>query len=378
MFTDSYYPAVDGAVVSLSITSKALREMGHEVVVFAPSSPDGRVNGIDDRVIWLPARRFGSYPDYRVPVYPSAIVSVVRKEAPDIIHSHGISFAGIQALIASRQTGIRNVLTYHTMVTEAAGYYYPPIMPLDVMIRLAWIYQRSFLHRPHAVIVPTRAIRDELVSHGIRAKRWEIIPTGVDCKRFSPENRDSKLFDRYQLNGKKVVLTVGRLAKEKNIDLIIRGFAELTKLRDDVSLVITGKGPAEQNLRSLVAKLGLEDKVRFTGFVPDSELPKFYASCDAFVIASRFETQCLVALEAMASGCRVAGINFRAIPEIIKDRVNGYLFDDTPLSLAKALDMAIDDRDKVSSAARKTAEEYCIEKCTARLVDLYSELSGKG
>ena len=378
MFTDSYYPAVDGAVISLDMTCRELKRRGHEVAIFAPCSPDGETDGIDDRVIWLPARRFGSYSGYRVPIYPSAIVSAVRKEAPDIIHSHGISFAGIQALIASRQTRIKNVLTYHTMVTEAAGYYYPPIMPLDVMIKLAWIYQRNYLRRPHAVIVPTGAIKDELVSHRIRARRWEVIPTGIDCHRFSPENRDRSILNKYNADGKKVILTIGRLAKEKNIDLIIRGFSELLRLREDVLLLIVGKGPAESALKSSVARLNLTEKVRFPGFVQGDDLPRLYASCDAFVIASRFETQGLVALEAMASGRPVAGINFRAIPEIIKDRVNGYLFDDNPVSLARALDIAIDDRDRVSSAARATAEQYCIENCTARLIELYAELSRKG
>lgn len=374
MFTDSYYPAVDGAVISLDMTCRELKKRGHEVVIFAPKSPDGQIDGIDDRVIWLPARRFGSYSGYRVPIYPSAVVSTVRKEAPDIIHSHGISFAGIQALIASRQTGIRNVLTYHTMVTEAAGYYYPPIMPLDVMIRLAWIYQKSYLHRPHAVIVPTQAIKDELVNHGIRARRWEVIPTGVDCRRFTPEKRDKDILEKYEADGKKVILTVGRLAREKNIELILRGFCELLRLRDDAMLLIVGKGPAEEDLKSSVARLNLTDKVRFSGFVPEETLPRLYASCDAFVIASRFETQGLVALEAMASGLPVAGINFRAIPEIIKDRVNGYLFEDDPVSLARALDLAIDDRYGVSSEARATAEKFCIENCTSRLIDLYSDL----
>lgn len=377
MFTDSYYPAVDGAVISLEMTCRELKRRGHEVVIFAPSSPGGQTDGIDDRVVWLPARKFGSYPGYRIPIYPSAIVSAVRREAPDIIHSHGISFAGIQALIASRQTGIRNILTYHTMVTEAAGYYYPSIMPLDVMIKLAWIYQKNYLKRPHVVIVPTEAIKHELVSHGIRTRRWEIIPTGVDCRRFSPENRDKSILEKYKAEGRKIILTVGRLAMEKNIELIIRGFSELLKMRQDILLLIAGKGPAEDDLKSLVAGLGLTEKVRFLGFVPKDELPKLYASCDAFVIASRFETQGLVALEAMASGCPVVGINFRAIPEIIKDRVNGYLFEDSPASLARALDIAIDDRDKVSSAGRATAEQYCIENCTTRLIELYTELSRK-
>ena len=110
MFTDSYYPTIDGAVVSLTTTSRELRRRGHEVIVVAPEPTRELSSEIPDRVVWLPAKEFGGYPGYRNAIYPSSIVSIMRQEAPDIIHSHGISFVGIQALIASRNTKIRNAL----------------------------------------------------------------------------------------------------------------------------------------------------------------------------------------------------------------------------------------------------------------------------
>ena len=374
MFTDSYFPTIDGVVVSLTSTSQELKKQGHEVVVFAPEPTGGSVDHLPDRVIWLPAFGFREYETYRSALFPSSIVSLVRSEQPDIIHSHGISFMGLQALIASRQTKIRNVLTYHTLLHEAADHYAPPIMPIDVMVRLAWFYQKSFLKRPHAVITPTRAIRDELEGYGIRARRWEVIATGVDCERFSPKISGRGVRRKYDLDGCKMILTVGRVAKEKNLELLLGGFKELIKKEKCAKLLIAGKGPAMEEYQTLTNEMKLDQNVVFTGFIPDSQLASYYAACDAFAIASKFETQGIAAVEAMASGKPIAGMRSKALPEIIREGENGYLFDDDPISCADALERAINDRSDVTASARRTAQEFSLDKCTAKLVGLYKHL----
>ena len=374
MFTDSYYPAIDGVVVSLTTTSKELKRRGHEVVVFAPEPLTDSLKTFPDRVVWLPAYGFKKYPGYRNGMFPSSIVSLVRKESPDIIHSHGISFMGIQALIASRQTKIRNLVTYHTMVTKAADFYAPPILPLSVMIRLGWVYQRNFLKRPHAVITPTKAIKDELQAHGIRAKRWETVPTGVDCIRFSPKVSGKEIRVKHGLEGKKVILTVGRVAKEKNLELLLAGFKNMAGTDPDVRLLIVGTGPAADEYGELVKSRGLADRVIFTGFVPDEELPSYYAATDAFAISSKFETQGIVALEAMASGKPVAAMNSHALGEVIEDGVNGYLFEDSPDSCATALKKVVSSAETVRKNALDTAGKYSLEKCTGELIRIYEGL----
>jgi len=375
MFTDSYFPTIDGVVVSLTTTSRELRKRGHDVVIFAPQPIEKISEELSDRVIWLPARRFGKYQGYRMAIYPSSIVSLVRSERPDIIHSHGIGFVGIQGLLASRNTRVPNILTYHTMFIDAAPYYSPIPLPRDVMARLIWIYHRNYLRRPQIVTTPTRAIRDELILKGIRAKRWEITPTGVDCNRFSPAVSGGVIREHLGLDNFKMILTLGRIAKEKNLDLLLKGFSRLLQRRDEVRLVIGGDGPAIREYRSLTEKMGLAEKVIFTGFISNEELPIYYAACDAFAIASTFETQGIVALEAMACGKPVAGINFRAIPELIQHGENGYLFEGNPEACADALESAIDDRERVSLEARKTAEKFSLERCIDRLVDLYLNLA---
>jgi len=374
MFTDSYFPTIDGVVVSLTSTSQELKKQGHEVVVFAPEPTGGSADQLPDRVIWLPAFGFREYETYRSALFPSSIVSLVRSEQPDIIHSHGIGFMGLQALIASRQTKIRNVLTYHTLLHEAADHYAPPIMPVDVMVRLAWFYQKSFLKRPHAVIIPTRAIRDELEGYGIRARRWEVIATGVDCERFSPNISGKEVREKYGLDGCRMILTVGRVAKEKNLELLLGGFKELIKKEKCAKLLIVGKGPAMEEYKALTKEMGLDQDVLFTGFIPDDQLASYYAACDAFAIASKFETQGIAAVEAMACGKPIAGMRSKALPEIIREGENGYLFDDDPKSCADALDRAINDRSGVSAGARRTAQEFSLDKCTTKLVGLYHHL----
>jgi 1,2-diacylglycerol 3-alpha-glucosyltransferase len=374
MFTDSYFPTIDGVVVSLTSTSQELKRQGHEVVVFAPEPTGGSADHPPDRVIWLPAFGFREYETYRSALFPSSIVSLVRSERPDIIHSHGIGFMGLQALIASRQTKIGNVLTYHTLLHEAAEHYAPPIMPVDVMVRLAWFYQKSFLKRPYAVITPTRAVRDELEGYGIRARRWEVIATGVDCDRFSPDVSGKAVREKYDLDGCKVILTVGRIAREKNLKLLLEGFKELVRKEKCAKLLIVGKGPAMEEYQALTRGMGLDRNVVFTGFVPDGQLASYYAACDAFAIASKFETQGIAAVEAMASGKPIAGMRSKALPEIIREGENGYLFDDDPKSCADALERAINDRSGVSSGARRTAQEFSLDRCTTKLVGLYRSL----
>jgi len=377
MFTDSYYPTVDGAVVSLTTTSRELKKRGHEIVVFAPA-PIGSREALDlpDRVVWLPAKPFRKYEGYRMAIYPGNTFDEIRKEKPDVIHSHGIGFAGIQALLASRKTGIPNILTYHTMFNDAAPYYSPVPLPQDIIDRLVWYYHRNYLRRPAAVITPTDAIRREMVRHGIVPKKWEVLPTGVDCNRFNMSLNGDGVRDSLGIGDRKMILSVGRVAKEKNIRLLLSAFSLLMERNGNSVFVIAGSGPALGEHKDFALNLGLGENVIFTGFVPDDELPGYYAACDAFVIASKFETQGLVALEAMACGKPVAGINFRAIPELITHRENGFLFEDDPSSCAEALESAIVSGKELSREARRTAETYSLEKCTSRLIEIYRSVSG--
>jgi 1,2-diacylglycerol 3-alpha-glucosyltransferase len=115
----------------------------------------------------------------------------------------------------------------------------------------------------------------------------------------------------------------------------------------------------------------VSERTIFTGFVPDEDLPQYYAACDVFTIASKFETQGLVVLEAMASGKPVAGIDYRAIAEIIHDGEDGFLFKETPEDWVKTVKRALDATSFLKLNARKRSEQFSIAEETKRLVDIY-------
>jgi 1,2-diacylglycerol 3-alpha-glucosyltransferase len=165
------------------------------------------------------------------------------------------------------------------------------------------------------------------------------------------------------------------VAPEKNLTTLIHAFPRILQTNPDTKLMIVGTGPYMEKYYDLVARLGLSGDVIFTGFVPDADLPRYYAAADAFAIASKFETQGLVVLEALASGRPVAGANYRAIPEFVRDGVNGALFDPSDVrSCAAAIVRCLRDRDRMSEVARESALPFSIERCTRRLEQVYERL----
>ncbi len=221
------------------------------------------------------------------------------------------------------------------------------------------------------MVAPTDAIRTELLNYAPDMKRIEVIPTGVDTARFSPANDGSEVRNKYGLDGEKVLLHLGRIAWEKNLDLVLKGFRKLSAEDRDIRLMIVGEGPAKKHYQKMASELGIEEKTIFTGFVPDADLPQYYAACDAFTIASKFETQGLAALEAMASGKPVAGIDYRAVAELVTPGQDGFLFDDSPDSCADAMSAALSSGEDVRKNARRKAEAFGMEKSAVKLVDLY-------
>lgn len=367
MFNDSYHPTVDGAIVSMERQCRCLEARGHEIVLLAPDSP----SRIDGRwpVHYLPSMEFRSYRDYRIVVSPSDMLEYLRREEVDIVHCHGLASMAILSLTAARALRLPSVMTFHTMANEAVKYYSFIGLREDLLVPLVWVYLRNLLRRPDMVIFPSAPIAKEVIGHGVKPMAHEIIPTGVDCTAFSPVNRDPSLLTDHGLDGRRVVLHVGRLSKEKRLDIVIRAMAELKKEDRDLRLLVVGSGPAEREYRALVDKLGLSEEVVFAGFVSDDLLAKAYATCDVLALASTFETQGLVILEAMASGTPVAGMKCRAIPEFVKDGHNGCLFGQD--TCAEGIRRCLEGADGFRANAIETARQYSTDACSARLEKAY-------
>lgn len=374
MFTDSYYPAVDGVVNAVSTVSRELERLGHEVFIFAPRPTDGHeIKDITKGgTFFFNAFRFKYYPQYRSAFLPSNKNRILRSLGVDMIHTHGIAFMGMKGLSAAKHFHMPVTTTYHTNVHEAADYYNPLPIPASIISNLTVRYMRFFLNRSDAVIAPTRPILEELVRIAPRMPYTAVIPAGVDIRRFRPSARSSAVRDEYGISDAPLLLYLGRVAHEKNIDALIKA---MTLLKDrTIKLMIVGEGPAKRDLEKLAHSLHLDGRVIFTGFVSDGRLPEFYCSADAFVSASKFETQGISILEALACGCPVASINFRAVTDFVIDDFNGFLFDDNLLSIAETMEKAIGAGQSVRQNARRTAERYSKENSARALSDLYTRI----
>ncbi|HOE52015.1 MAG TPA: glycosyltransferase [Methanomassiliicoccales archaeon] len=369
MFTDSYLPTRDGVVTSLLLTKRELERMGHTVYVFAPdpADPSDREEGVH----YFRSIGFHRYSGYRIPLFPTDKCHILEGLDVDLIHVHGLMFQAVRGMLAGRALRKPVVLTFHTMVTEAARFYNFTPFPEWVIQLGMWTYLRTILHRAEVVIAPTVAIKNELKRYAPHIKRLEVIPTGVDLDRFNPRIDGSEVRRRYGLEGKKVILHLGRIAWEKNIDLVVRGFALLSAHEPEARLLLVGEGPAKEHVRGLVEELGIEERVIFTGFVPDPELPQFYAACDVLTLASKFETQGLVILEAMAVGKPVSGIRYRAVAELVREGENGELFEETPYSWSQATLRLLRDPERYREGALAKAREFSAGQWATRLVDVY-------
>ncbi len=327
--SDTYHPHVNGASYFTQRLARALADAGHTVAVISPSLS---VHNTDS--MWGAVRRFGvrSFPIGIVPrfrfvlpfVINRAIRHAIEEFKPEIVHIQMHFFISRAALNAARKLGIPVVATNHFMPDNLTHYLHLPTFITKGIHRLAWADAARVFHKTRAMSAPTRTavgLMQPQLNQAMLA-----ISNGIDLKRFNPSNDVTPAQKQYNLPKKPTLLFVGRLDKEKQVDVVLRAFAEaLTKV--DFHFVAAGHGAEEGKLKKLAQTLGVEKNVTFTGFVPDELLPSLYAAANCFVIAGIAELQCIVAMEAMATGLPILGARAVALPELIHHGENGFLFE---------------------------------------------------
>lgn len=370
MFTDSWLPAMDGCIASILKFREGMEKRGHEVYIFAPADPTGKVKE-DDRTFLFKSRVFGPYPEYRMALSMSARKDRLLRELDiDMIHTHGVAFMGFKAMMSSNQLKIPILLHFHTWVTEATQYY-PVNVDAKFMERLMWIYLDYFCKRSDGVVAPSHNAIEELKKKvpGMEYSDW-VFP-GIDVAKFNPSLKGDMVRERHGLGDSEVFIHVGRVSSEKRLETILNAMAIIRKERPSARLLVVGTGPARDDYIALARKLHLEDRVVFAGFVPDEELPYYYAAADSFVIASTFETLGIVMIEALASGKPVAGVNSRVIPDVIKHGHNGYIFENDARDCAEKMLATLDAPDEMRANARSSVAAFDTGMCMDKMEHIY-------
>lgn len=328
--SDTYHPHVNGASYFTQRLAHALAAAGHEVAVVAPGQSLYQTHEMQGRVHFYGVRSFPIFivPKFRfvMPVL-SAIqrrtAFVMREFKPDVVHIQMHFPISRVALKEALRLGIPAVATNHFMPENLTHYLHLPRAVTGLIHRWAWQDAARVFRMAHAVSAPTRTAAD--IMQPQLSQEILVISNGIDLKRFNPSNDPEPARQKYNLPHKPTLLFVGRLDKEKNVDVVLRAVA---LARDtDFHFVVAGHGAEQNKLKRLAQTLGIAERVTFAGFVPDALLPHLYAAADCFVNAGTAELQCIVAMEAMATGLPVVGARAVALPELIHHEKNGYLFE---------------------------------------------------
>ena len=324
IFTDSYFPQISGVVTSIRTLEKELNKIGHKVYIFTTTDPNAKESL--PRVFRLPSMPFIFLPTLRMALaYPPKLLIKIKSLKLDVIHTQTEFPIGIFGKVVSEFIRVPLVHTYHTMYEDYVHYVARGHLVTPKMARQ---YSRIFCNRANTVIAPTEKTRDFLLSYGV-VRPIEIVPTGVDITPFTRWNKSDGLEARKELGiseSDPVVISVGRVAKEKSIDVVIKQFARLIEKLPNAKLVIVGAGPYVQTLMDLAGELGVRESVIFAGPRPWDSIGKYYQLGDVFVTASMTETQGLTHIEAMASKVSVVTKIDKSFEGVLIDGKTGYGF----------------------------------------------------
>jgi 1,2-diacylglycerol 3-alpha-glucosyltransferase len=326
----SYYVSFHGEAIFTYNLSKGLAQRGHEVLVMV-NSERGRGYREDFHGVHLAAPDTLSlrslHPNAALPFFPGiAAEGIIRAFRPNLVHIQDHYPISRSVALAARRHRVKLVGTNHFMPENLA-----PYIPFAAQIKpfykwVLWSWMLELYNRLDAVAAPSRTAAEIVRARGLKPG---VVPIscGVDVQLFSPAHKGDReyIYRRYGLDPRKTTFFfVGRVDKEKRLDVILHALHLLD--RDDLQFVIAGNGTVVRRLKRLVRKLKLDKRVAFTGFIPNADLPAVLNSIDIFTMPSEAELLSIATLEAMACARPVLAAKAIALPELVADEVNGYLF----------------------------------------------------
>lgn len=313
--TETYPPEVNGVALTLKRVVDGLRERGHRVQLVRPrQSADPKQAGDEMADVLMRGMPIPRYPHLQLGL-PSRkqLEPLWSLERPDLVHVATEGPLGWSALRVARKLRIPVTSDFRTNFHAYSSHYGMGWLSKPIMA-----YLKRFHNQTGTTMVPTQGLADRLSQAGF--ERLEVVGRGVDAQLFDPALRDDGLRLSWGANvDTPVMLCVGRLAREKNLPLLIQAYAQVRLVQPDIRLVLVGDGPTRSELQALAP-----DAI-FTGQLSRTDLARHYASADIFAFPSRTETFGNVVLEAMASGLAVVAFDYAAAAEVIEQGQSGLL-----------------------------------------------------
>ncbi len=367
-FTESYLPSMDGVATSVAMTAEQLTKLGHTVSIVAPNRPHGREN---KNIYRLVSVKILKKPEIweAIELPQTALIELFQKDF-DIIHIHsGGTISNIGWQIAKLHR-IPLIMTYHTLWN-----YYSHYFPFSFLV-FPWMFKKFnllFSTTLNALIAPTNKVEHILKTYGIK-KPIYVIPNGIQIAKYLHQEKGYFNKKLHIHSNKTILLSVGRLEKEKSPDFILTAFSYIAKKNPDIVLVYVGEGREKNSLLKLAKKLQIDQQIFFTGAIPFSHMPQIYADADVFLFASKTETQGMVVYEALASGLPVIAVQDSAFTSVITDEYNGFLTNKDPKVFSKKILHILKQKNhlkQLGNNARTSVLPFAIENTVKQLEKCY-------
>ncbi|MBQ0038884.1 MAG: glycosyltransferase [Treponema sp.] len=392
MFTDAYYPRINGVTVSVHSYAEELVKLGHEVCIvtleyteeqqkssfFDEASdetlPFKVVRIPSTRVVFSKEDRMGRLDKWRF------VKKAMDSFKPDVIHINSEWVVGYFGAIYSRHRSIPFVFTFHTL-WETYLPNYMTMFPSRSTRKLGKEVVRFYLKRADVIISPTERICQVVKDYGIE-RDMKILPTGIPSSKLAYNSKQKNIVIN-QLNkkfpairGKKILLYVGRVVKEKNLDFLFDVLKNVQKTMPKTALLFVGGGPYLDELKEKSKELGLEKSVFFTGYIEGTHLIYFYKKADVFTFPSKTDTQGLVTIEAMLSGLPVVAIGAMGTLDVMQGDNGGFMVKDDPDAFAEKVLLLLKNKKlhmEKGKEAMAWAEKWKISSLTPQLVEYYEK-----
>lgn len=379
-FSDTFFPKVDGVAVSLATLACELGRRGHPVAIFCPAPARGkRITWSAENVaIFTVASVPTFYPDFRLGAPTPRSLMELQDFRADVVHLHSPGPLGMEALVGARRLRAPVVGTFHAYFMEPEYLRLVRLSRFKHVSKALWRYVMAFYNVCDFVVAPTRFVAHDLRKHGLK-KPFKEVPNGVDFSliRGVQEMAIQRIKKALGLKNH-VILYVGRLSREKNLEIMMRAFAEINEEITQAQLLLVGDGPQRQELSGLAEQLGIVKRVIFTGEIVHDRLLSsgIFQASSVFCTPSTSETQGLSVVEAIAAGLPIVGVAARGVKELI--RGNGILIDrEDAGELSKAICYFLSNekhRKRAAKRSKELAECYSIDKVTNTMEKVYTSL----
>ena len=386
IFGESYLPYLSGVTIATDVLARGLTEAGHRVLLVVPrpaGEPPARTPD-EPEVAWLPSYQGPppAPPGYRIPLpIPSGALREARDFRPDVVHAQSPFISGLMAHRTARAARAPLVFTHHTRFGDYRHYLGPLAAPGGALMSA---YLRRFWLGCAAIIAPGSELAAEIAEEiGPRARPLvRAIPTGLDLDWIGaiPEGHPRREAG-WKPGVDFVVASVGRLAREKSVDVLLEAFAKAAESRPELRFLLIGAGPLEEMVRGRAERPDLRGRLFVTGQQSRDHALGLLKACELFAFASRTETQGLVLAEALACGVPVVALEGPGVRDTVLDAVDGLVVSRDPESaaperLASALlDLANDPerRNAMARNAREGAPRFALQRRVGEVVELYRE-----